>query len=101
MTKWADYLISAVRFNSAGTHIDRVRTHTDNNYTVGLPVEMERTTVVNRLNGGTTFATIYKNNTGNWTLGAMVKIVRIDGVDYIKTYSDGTKKDNLDNLPTF
>ena len=29
MAKWADFAISAVRFNAAHTHIDRVKVHTD------------------------------------------------------------------------
>lgn len=42
MSKWADYLISEVRFNTAGTHIDKVRTHVDNGDSVGPAVDMDR-----------------------------------------------------------
>lgn len=38
MSKWADYGISAVRFNSAHTHIDKVWVHPDNETLIGLPV---------------------------------------------------------------
>lgn len=35
MAKWANYGISAVWYNSAHAHIDRVRTHPDNGDTIG------------------------------------------------------------------
>jgi hypothetical protein len=35
--KWADYLISAVRYDAAGTHIDKVRVHEDEGEKVGPP----------------------------------------------------------------
>jgi len=100
MSKWADYLISAVRFNDAGTHIVKVRVHADNGDTVGPSFEMTRQDVISKIDGGTTFATIYSNN-GQWKFGAMVKTVTIGGTRYIKTYSDGTTADNLDDLPMF
>ena len=33
--KWADYLISAVRYNAAETHIEKVRVHVDEGDKVG------------------------------------------------------------------
>jgi hypothetical protein len=43
--KWADFLISAVRYNQEGTNIDAVKLHEDKGETVGQPPS-ER--VVNR-----------------------------------------------------
>lgn len=101
MAKWADYLISAVRFNAAETHIDKVRTHTDNDDKIGPAVDIDRSTVVGRIESGYTFETIYKGSNGNWQRGKQVKIVVINGVKYIKTYADNTTRDNLDDLPRF
>jgi hypothetical protein len=102
MTKWADYLISEVRFNSAGTHIDEVRTHTDTGDKVsGTTEDMTRQAVIDYLDSDKTFVTIYKNSDGSWKKGATVDTVTINGVRYIKTHSDGTEKDNLDELPPF
>ncbi len=101
MAKWADYLISAVRFNAAETHIDKVRTHADNDSSIGSAVDIERSTVVSRIEAGNTFETIYKDTDGKWKRGKRVKIVVINGVKYIKTYADNTTRDNLDDLPRF
>ncbi len=100
MSKWADYLISAVRFNDADTHIIKVKAHVDNGDTVGVGFEMARSDVVAYIDAGKTFSTIYSAD-GKWNLGASVKTVTIDGTRYIKTRADGTKADNLDNLPRF
>lgn len=46
MAKWADYCISAVRFNSQHTHIDKVRTHPDNGDSIGSSSDYARQDVV-------------------------------------------------------
>lgn len=101
-TKWADYLISAVEYNSTGSHIARVRAHPDNGDTVGAGAEMQRSTVVSWLESGTTFATITRNTSDNkWTRGADVRVVVIDDTKYIRTDPDRTKSDNLGQLLRF
>jgi len=98
--KWADYLISAVCFNAAATHIDRVRRHKDNGSEVGPADERLRPSVVGDIEAGVSYVTIFKKE-GKWTKGAEVGLVTIDGTKYIRTDADRTKADNLDDLPTF
>lgn len=100
--KWADYLISKVQYNAADTHIVKVLSHPDNGETVGTGVEVTRQTVVTRLESGSTFMTITAGTDANtWNKGAKVRIVTVEGVKYIKTVADDTKKDNLGSLPRF
>jgi hypothetical protein len=99
--KWADYLISAVRYNAQETHIDKVRAHPDNGESVGSGTAVERLTVVSRLDDGYTVVTIYKGSDDKWRRGATVRKVIIDGNSYIRTDADKTKADNLGNLPRF
>lgn len=101
MPKWADYGISAVRFNNAHTHIDRVRVHTDNGETIGTGSEYARADIVSAIKNGTTFVTIFKGNNGNWNKGQPVYIIKVNGAEYIKTVDNGKAVDNLDNLPEF
>jgi hypothetical protein len=101
MDKWADYLISRVRFNSSETHIDKVEVYPDNGDKLGVKTEFTRQTVIALIDKGYTFATIFKNGDGKWDMGAHVEVVPIEGIRYIKTYADSTKRDNLDNLPRF
>jgi len=99
--KWADYLITAVRFNNAGTHIEAVQIRTDNGDTAGSASNASRAQVVAWLESRYTFCTATKASDGNWQKGAPVKIVVIDNQNFIKTKADRTKADNLDYLPTF
>lgn len=101
MEKWADYLISAVRYNSDHTHIDQVKAHEDTGETFGAGKIYARQTIVDSINEGTTFITIFKNNQGKWNKGQKVYVIRINGADYIKTTNNGKENDNLENLPEF
>lgn len=101
MAKWADYGISAVNFNTAHTHIDRVKVHVDNGESIAQPSVWLRTDVINALENGKTFVTILKNTEGNWVKGQPVYIIHVNGVKYIKTVDNGKAVDNLDNLPEF
>lgn len=101
MAKWADFLISAVRFNPRGTHIDFLRVHPDNDSTVGPSMDYPRQTIVDAIREGTTLMTIVSDSNNQWAPGQRVYIVNIHGTDYLKTYDDRTTRDNLDDLPRF
>jgi hypothetical protein len=101
VSKWADYGISAVRFNSTHTHIDRVRAHADNGDTVGAAAEYARADIVAAIKKGTSYITIFKASNGNWNKGQPVYIIKVNGIEYIKTVDNGKAVDNLDNLPEF
>jgi hypothetical protein len=98
--KWADYLITAVSFNTSGTHIEAVQIYPDEGDKVGSASQASRAQVVAWLESGYTFCTATSSG-GKWHMGAPVEIVIIDNQQFIKTRADGTKVDNLDNLPTF
>ncbi|MBZ9570552.1 DUF3892 domain-containing protein [Methanobrevibacter sp. TMH8] len=100
MGKWADYCISAVRYNNKNTHIEYVEVRKDNGETIGSSETWKRADVLNKLNTGKTFCTIiFKEN--KWYEGADVIKVTIRGKEYIKTVNDGTEEDNLGKLPRF
>lgn len=99
--KWADYLISAVRYNAAETHIDKVQVREDQGDSVGSASTVERTTVVSRLEAGNTFVTIVKGTSDKWQRGAKVRIVTVRDKKYIRTDADATEEDNLEDLPRF
>ena len=101
MAKWADYVITEVKFNAKHTHIDKVRAREDNGETLESAQEYARQDVVKAINKGTTFVTAFKNNDGKWNKGEDVFVIEINGADYIKTKRDNTANDNLDNLPEF
>lgn len=48
-----------------------------------------------------TYIPILKGDNGNWKKGAKVEKILVDGVYYLKTVANNTKKDNLENLPEY
>ena len=101
MAKWADYLISAVRYNADHTHISQLKAHKDNDDTVGTGEVYERQAIVDAINNGTSFITVFKNSIGNWAKGQKVYVIKVQGVSYLKTVDNGKEEDNLENLPEF
>ena len=100
MAKWADYCISAVRYNTERTHIVKVKVHIDNGDTIGNATEWTRSDVVTAIGAGKTFVTI-TSTSGNWHKGEDVRSVTIGGVKYIRTDANSKASDNLGNLPEF
>lgn len=101
MSKWADYCITAVRFNKERTHIDRVKVQPDTGSSLGAESEATREAVVAAIKEGATFVTAYKTAAGSWSKGKDVVITKVDGVEYLKTVANNKPEDNLENLPEF
>ena len=91
----------SVRYNSAHTHIDRVRAHPDNGDASGASAEYTRAGIIQSIKAGTTYVTIIKGSEGNWMKGQPIYIIKVNGVEYIKTVDNGKASDNLENLPEF
>jgi len=99
MEKWADYGISAVKYNGTGTHIDQVKVHKDKGNAIGDAELWSREQVILALENSYTFITILNYEHGIWDEGQKVSIVNVDGNKYIRTDQDQNPSDNLDNLP--
>jgi len=60
MEEWADYGITAVRYNPEQTHILRVKAHETKGDTIGIAVEQTRSEVVAAIERGKSFVTILR-----------------------------------------
>jgi hypothetical protein len=49
----------------------------------------------------TCLANLQRHNGGNWKKGQSVYIIKVNGVEYIKTVDNEQARDNLENLPEF
>ena len=101
MEKWADYLISAVRYNPEHTRIIKVREHEDLGDKVGQATEVTRQEVISKIKQGKKYMTIFRTKDGKWKRGEEVHILTIDGEEFIRTDANKIKADNLGNLPEF
>ncbi|HUA10408.1 MAG TPA: hypothetical protein VMA83_00205 [Solirubrobacteraceae bacterium] len=96
--KWADFLITAVRFNSAGTHIVFVEARADRG-AVGKACLLSRTEVIETLESGYTYCTAIESGASKWEMGAAVEIVTVHDQPFMKTAPDEIACDNLGDVP--
>ena len=102
MAKWADYCISAVRYDAEHSHIVKVRVHAYSDTGIGGYSEWTRSDVVNAIQRGSTFVTItLSQDKRTWHKGEDVHIVTVNGVKYLRTDANSRAADNLGNLPEF
>ena len=98
---WADFGISQVRYNPGHTHIDKALAHPDTGSAFSPPTKMARQDVIVAIRAGLSFITITKDADGKWAKGQPVYVIRINGVEYIKTVDNREERDNLGCLPEF
>ncbi len=101
MAKWADYCISSVSYNTAHTHIVRAQVYLDLGDKLGTSAVWARLDIVNSIEQGNTFVTIYKDSDGNYRRGEDVRILTVDSAKYIRTDANSKPADNLGTLPEF
>ena len=99
MCKWADYLISAIRYENdmRKNFIAYLKVHKDTGEEVGAGSTWSREEVIKALCDGKTFFTILKSYSGGWEKGTPVALVTRNGRSII-TDTDYTELDNLTNL---
>lgn len=101
MTKWADYCITAVRYNNTHTQILKVNACEDRGDGLGREKDLPRKKFMSELANKKTFITIYRENQGEFKKGRPIKLVIVDSIEYIRTDNDYKAADALDNVPEF
>lgn len=101
MSKWADFCISEVRYNSGKEYIEKVKVHIDNGDKLSKASIQNREDVISEINSGKTFITVPKNKDNEWSKGQEIHIITVDDVEYLRTDANSKKSDNLENLPEF
>ena len=90
MTKWADYLISEVRYDKNHL-IEEVKIHTDDEGVISEPNMVDRSQLSHSLTNGKTYRTIFHSLNG-WKPGDLVNVSRVGG-DYYYIRIDKNKVD--------
>jgi len=107
MSKWADYVITAVRYAQAGHHgewkrIAAVEVRMDLGGRVGYAELWTREQILDAVNHDhETFITSSMAADGTWLRGAHVRIVRVNGLDTIRIDRTLVMNDDLGGLPEF
>jgi hypothetical protein len=98
MQKWADFLISAARYEDL--HITHLKIHSDNVTKVGGGATWTKEEVIDAMNGGKTFITIFKDTKGDWQKGKEVFLKRENGM-YMITDDNNEEADSLKDIQEF
>ena len=99
MNKWADFLISAIRYENElfKNSIAYLKVHPDYGTEIGAGSTWTKEEVINAMYNGKTFYTILKEKTGQWKKGSLVALITRNGKSVI-TDSEITDLDYLTNL---
>jgi len=97
MGQWADYLISAVKYDSS-RRIIQVKQHKDTGGDIGNGELIDRDVLATNLKKGISYYTIFNGNS-SWKKGDPVKFIRVDSDYSIRTDSNKVEYDNLKFIP--
>ena len=102
MEKWADYLISAARYEESlnSKIISYFKIHCDNGNSVGEGSTWTKQEVLEAMLKGETFLTIHKMNGGKWKRGRAVTISKVDKI-YLRSDSENVKEHDRVDVQEF
>jgi len=102
MEKWADFLISAVRYEETFTKktISHCKVHPDNGNSVGEGTTWSKEEVMDAIIKGNRFVTISKDDRGRWKRGINVFLLMARET-YLNTDNTSNTEDYLMNIPEF
>jgi hypothetical protein len=101
MAKWADFVITKVKYDEDETQIAEVESRADTGDAIGSDASrVARQVVVAAIARGTTYATALLRD-GKWHKGEDVRVVTIHGERFLRTDNNATKADNLGSLPRY
>ncbi len=101
MTKWAEYLISEVRYSPDHKRILQVKQHKDLDGEVSKGEIVERSVISSNIKKGSTYMTIHNGSSTTWKKGDMVMGFLAEGDYYIRTDKNKVNLDNLGMLTEF
>ena len=97
MTKWADYLISAVAYDSE-RQIISLKRHRDTGDSIDSGEIIDKATVASDIDKGMSYMTIF-STLSNWKLGEKIRSSRVDNQYCLRIDDNKVKHDNLGSLP--
>lgn len=101
MKRSANILIKEVH-NNSNKVLEKARVVLLLDAKISSPIELTKNDIIFLIEDGDIVKTVYKDsNATNWTIGANINIVNVNGNKYLRTDSNNTAQDNLDKLPTY
>ena len=100
MTKWADFVVSAMQKGSGLANISHVQIHEDLEHGFGPPQLIDKYQLSSKIQRGISFITVYKKDENEWTPGDIIRTYVKDGEAHIRTDDNKVDGDSLGHLPT-
>ena len=101
MTKWAEYLISEVRYSPDHHRILQVKQHKDMDGEVGAGEIVDFANVASNLKKGISYMTIHNSSSETWKRGEKIRGFVVDGEYHIRADKNKVGQDNLGMLNEF
>lgn len=97
-TKWADFVISAVKRGSTG-RITHVQVHQDLGNSLSQPQIVDKMVVAHNIKKGKKYITVFKISDAEWKPGEYVRAFVNAGEAFIRSDDNKVNLDNLGTLP--
>lgn len=97
----ANFGISQVQYDQEDKVIEMVRVHDIADENIGYGEVWKRHQVLEQLDAGKNFITIIRGQDGAWMKGQHIHRYTVNGKSYLRTDSNETDRDNLEQLPNF
>ena len=101
MEKWADYLISEVRYTPDRQRILEVKQHEELDGSIGGASIVSREEISSNLKKGCTYITIHSGVSDNWTIGEKIRTFSVEGEHFVRSDKNKINRDNLGMLIEF
>lgn len=99
MTEWANYIITAVRYD--GTKIETVKRRREADGELSEPIEVPRQAVAQDLEFDVSYCTAIRDEDGEWVRGDDIEAFELDNELFIRTEEGDNPADNLEGLPEY
>jgi len=98
-TKWADFVVSAIKKGSGLANISHVQIQEDFGTEFGKPEIIDKKTLASHIKKGKKYLTIYKRNQNDWEPGEIINAYVLNGNTHVRTDGNKVEGDNLGALP--
>ncbi len=98
MEKWANHLISAIRYSPDHKYITELVQHEDQDDSITEGAIVKKLDVTDAIKKGNSYMTIYNSN-DTWKIGERIRLFMVEGEVFIRTDKNKVERDNLGLLP--
>jgi hypothetical protein len=98
LEKWANHLISAIRYSPDHKYITELVQHEDQDDSISEGTIVKKLDVTDAIKKGKSYMTIYNSN-DNWKIGEKISVFMVDGEVFLRNDKNKVNRDNLGLLP--